>query len=147
MSYVEQTLTAGERIVHRAHLHWYAYTGPAFLALLGLVGLAAGVAWPLMVGAAALLVAFLNARTSEFTVTNRRVVLKVGIIRRRSVELLLSKVESIGVDQGITGRILKFGTVSVGGSGGSREQFKAIADPLEFRRQVQAQTQTQVQAA
>jgi hypothetical protein len=96
MSYVEQTLGAGERVVYRARLHWFAYAGPVFLTSLGLLGLAAGI------------------------------------------------VESIGVDQGVTRRLLEFGTVSIGGSGGARERFKAIADPLEFRRQVQAQTQAQV---
>jgi uncharacterized membrane protein YdbT with pleckstrin-like domain len=75
--------------------------------------------------------------TSEFAVTNKRVIMKVGWVRRRSLETLLSKVESIGVDQGIVGRMLDFGTISVNGTGGTSESFPQIGAPLEFRRQVQ----------
>ena len=141
MSYVEQTLAAGERIVYRASLHWFTYLGPALLVLMGIVAREALGTWVLVAGIVAVLIAYLRVRTSEFAVTDRRVILKIGIIRRRSVELLLGKVESVGVDQGITGRIFNFGTVAVSGSGGTREQFQMIAAPLEFRRQVQAQTE------
>jgi hypothetical protein len=52
--------------------------------------------------------------------------------------LLLQKVEGIGVDQGILGRILGYGTITVSGVGGTKETFQMISNPLEFRRQVQA---------
>jgi uncharacterized membrane protein YdbT with pleckstrin-like domain len=64
--------------------------------------------------------------------------IKVGLIRRHSLELLLQKVEGIGVDQGILGRILGYGTITVSGVGGTQEAFRMISNPLEFRRQVQA---------
>jgi uncharacterized membrane protein YdbT with pleckstrin-like domain len=67
----------------------------------------------------------------------RDLALAVGFLRRRTVELLLTKVEAIGVDQGILGRILKFGTIAVTGTGGTNERFPGICDPLEFRKQVQ----------
>ncbi len=73
--------------------------------------------------------------------TTRRVLIKVGVLRRRSLELLLSKVESIGVDQGIVGRLLGYGTIIVTGTGGTKEPFRMIAAPLEFRRMVQQQTE------
>ena len=60
------------------------------------------------------------------------------MIRRHSLELLLQKVEGIGVDQGIAGRVLGYGTITVSGTGGTKESFPLISDPLEFRRQVQA---------
>ncbi len=75
--------------------------------------------------------------TSEFAVTNKRVLVKVGFISRHTLELLLSKVETVGVDQSILGRILGYGTIVVIGTGGTREPFRAITDPLEFRHQVQ----------
>ena len=78
------------------------------------------------------------SRTSEFAVTNKRVVIKVGLIRRHTLELLLAKVESIGVEQAVLGRILGYGTIVVVGTGGTRESFTNIAQPLEFRKQVQA---------
>src|SRR4029077_2816860 len=65
--------------------------------------------------------------------------MKVGWIRRRSVETLLGKVEAVAVEQGIGGRLLDYGALVVTGTGGTRERFDRIAAPLEFRRQVQAQ--------
>jgi hypothetical protein len=52
---------------------------------------------------------------------------------------MLGKVEGIGVEQGFIGRLLGFGTITVTGTGGTKEPFPNIARPLEFRRQVQGQ--------
>ena len=78
--------------------------------------------------------------SSEFAVTNKRVVIKVGFINRKTLEMVLTKVETIRVDQSILGRVLNYGTIVVTGTGGTNEPFTAIANPLEFRRQVQART-------
>jgi uncharacterized membrane protein YdbT with pleckstrin-like domain len=80
-----------------------------------------------------------KARTSEFAIPNKRVIIKVGLVRRDTLELLLTKVESIGVDQSIMGRIVGYGSIVVVGTGGTRESFTDIARPLDFRKQVQAQ--------
>ena len=85
------------------------------------------------------LVQLINLKTSEFGVTNKRVLVKVGFIRRYSIELLLTKVEGIQVAQSILGRILRYGTIIVTGTGGGKEPFHKIDDPFEFRRQVQEQ--------
>jgi uncharacterized membrane protein YdbT with pleckstrin-like domain len=82
---------------------------------------------------------FINYSTSEFAVTNKRVLVKVGWIRRHSIETLLTKVEGIGVNQGILGRILGYGTIVVTGTGGTKEPFHKIDAPLEFRKRVQEQ--------
>src|SRR5258706_11991105 len=81
--------------------------------------------------------------SSEFAVTNKRVLIKVGFIRRHSLELLLQKVEGIGVDQGIWGRAVDYGTIMVTGTGGTNEPFKNIAAPLEVRKQVQSRVTAQ----
>jgi uncharacterized membrane protein YdbT with pleckstrin-like domain len=77
--------------------------------------------------------------SSEFAVTNRRVIVKVGLVYRRTLELVLAKVETVGVEQSIMGRVLNYGTIVVTGTGGTKEPFKDIANPLEFRRKVQSQ--------
>ena len=81
---------------------------------------------------------WIRSASSEFAITNKRVLIKVGLVRRHSLELLLQKVEGIGVDQSVMGRILGYGTITVSGVGGTKESFRMISDPLEFRRQVQA---------
>jgi uncharacterized membrane protein YdbT with pleckstrin-like domain len=83
--------------------------------------------------------ALIRYTTSEFALTNKRVLFKVGWLRRKTQELLLKKVEGISVDQSVLGRLLGFGTITVTGTGGTREPFPNIAGPLEFRSQIQSQ--------
>jgi hypothetical protein len=90
-------------------------------------------------GGLGLLSALVNVTSSEFGVSTKRVLMKTGFLSRHSLETLLSKVESISVHQGLLGRLLGFGTIVVGGTGGSRELFFGIRAPLEFRRHVQEQ--------
>jgi uncharacterized membrane protein YdbT with pleckstrin-like domain len=80
---------------------------------------------------------FVLYSTSEFGVTNKRVILKAGFIRRSTVETLISKVEGVAVDQGILGRLFGYGAVSVTGTGGTKGAFSKIASPLEFRKKIQ----------
>ncbi len=147
MSYVDDQLLAGERVQYRAHLHKLVYAWPALFAA-GMTALAVwafsqNIAWAgllaIAVGFVPLLIAHIKYTSSEFAVTDKRVVIKVGWIRRRTLETMLGKVEGIGVEQGFIGRLLGFGTITVTGTGGTKEPFPNIARPLEFRRQVQGQ--------
>ena len=147
MSYIESQLLPGEVIKYRGHLHRSLFA-PAFvfavLAVLSLVIVLQSGDWPLFYGLAVpAVVAYIWAQivytTSEFAVTNKRVVIKVGWLRRRTVETMLSKVEGINVDQSFVGRLLGYGSIIITGTGGSQEPFRNIGSPFEFRRQVQAQ--------
>jgi membrane protein YdbS with pleckstrin-like domain len=149
MSYLDDHLLAGERIVYRARLHWSTFAPAIAVVLLGVAlgivlriyqpeywyaGVAlAGVGLLLAIGPA------IRYASSEFAVTDKRVVAKLGFIERESLETLLSKVEAIGVDQGIVGRMLGYGTITITGTGGTEESFPRISEPLEFRRQIQSQ--------
>jgi uncharacterized membrane protein YdbT with pleckstrin-like domain len=154
MAYVEEHLLPGERIKHRAHLHKIVYLGPATLSAALLIGavaafaqgynLAGGIA--LAAAALPLLTAYIPFATSEFAVTDKRVIIKVGWVQRRTLETMLGKVEGIGVEQTVLGRVLNFGTITVTGTGGTQERFTNIAAPLEFRRQVQAQVSASEEA-
>ena len=90
-----------------------------------------------MIGLFALLFRLIDYATSEFGVTNKRVFIKVGFLRRKTLELLLRHVEAISVDQSVMGRLLNYGSVTLTGTGGVREVFHNISKPLEFRRQIQ----------
>jgi len=76
---------------------------------------------------------------TEMAVTNRRVLIKTGMTSRRTLDLMLSRVESIGVEETAAGRMLGYGSVVVRGTGGTPEPFLMIAHPQEFRRAVQEQ--------
>lgn len=90
-------------------------------------------------GALPLLSGVINVTSSEFGVSTKRVLMKTGFISRHSLETLISKVESISVHQGLLGRLLGYGSIIISGTGGSKEFFFGIRDPMEFRRQVQQQ--------
>jgi len=156
MSYVDKNLMDGERVFYRAHRHWTIFGGPLLVLLAGVlvfggVRLWAPTEWsPDSVSLAALILgavialfmavpAGIDRVTSEFAVTNKRVIIKVGWIQRRSVETLLTKVEGIEVHQGICARIFDYGTIVITGTGGSKEPFERIGAPLLFRRKVQEQ--------
>lgn len=152
MSYIRENLLQGERVLHIARLHWIVFAGPTLFAGMGLVYLFIGIASPegrSVMGPAAFLswtvaaiwglVAFLTWRTAEFALTDRRVMAKIGIISRHSVEVLLAKVEATDVQQSVLGRLLDYGTVIVRGTGGTGTPLPKIADPLAFRKRVQVQ--------
>ena len=147
-AYVSSHLDPDESVVYEARIHWIIYLGPMILVGAGIVFAIPGSAFPglnyaglalLGVGLIGLLASWVRQVTSEFAVTSRRVIVKTGFLSRRTIELNMSKVESIQVDQDIIGRILNYGTITVIGTGGTKEPFAMIEDPLAFRHAVQRQ--------
>jgi uncharacterized membrane protein YdbT with pleckstrin-like domain len=145
MSYVTSHLDPGERVIYQTRLHWIVYLGPVVIVGVGLVlavpgmpGLSAmGGLAVLAVGLLSVLAAWVRQISSEFAVTDRRVIIKTGFLSRRTIELNMSKVESVQVDQGLLARLLNYGTITVIGTGGTREPFSLIDDPMSFRHAVQ----------
>lgn len=147
MGFIDENLMPNESIIYRTKLHWIVFVPPAVLILLGLL-MAGGSE---VSGAGAFLVILgviwgaargITYATSEFGVTTRRVLIKTGLIRRDSIETLLAKVEGISVNQGVLGRFLGYGTITVTGTGGSRSPFKRVANALELRRRIQEQIES-----
>ena len=60
---------------------------------------------------------------SLYVVSSKHVLIKIGLVRRHTLELLRAKVESIGVEQGVLGHIFNYGTIVVTGTGGTKEFF------------------------
>jgi uncharacterized membrane protein YdbT with pleckstrin-like domain len=145
MSYIEKNLMSGESIIYRARLHWIVFLWPVIWFVVALLFFSSGsdarAAGGLFILIAVFtgIASFIAFSSSEFGITNKRVIVKVGFIRRNSIEVLLSKVEGIQVNQGILGRILGYGSIVVSGTGGTKDPFPKITNPLEFRRRVQEQ--------
>jgi len=149
VGYVERHLLAGERVVYKTRLHWVLFVKPALVVLAGVILMVLlrqvqDPRWLWIFGAAVALlgivwafVHYVEVMTSEFAVTTSRLILKVGLISRYTTELLLAKVESIGVQQGLIGRLLNYGDLTVTGTGGAREVFRRVRDPIGFRNHVQ----------
>jgi len=150
MSYVAKNLVAGESLVYETGVHWSVLVWPVLIAIVVGAGafacflekqsdfLYAGAALA-VVAAAIVAVAALRRSATEIAVTNRRVIIKTGWAHRRSVEIMLPKVESIGITEPFMGRVLGYGTVVVRGTGGTPEPFDRIAHPSEFRKHVHEQ--------
>ncbi|HEX2251460.1 MAG TPA: PH domain-containing protein [Gemmatimonadales bacterium] len=149
MSYLDDHLLDGEQILYRARLHWTIFLIPIIVILLGVaLGIVLWMYEPefwyvgaILAGVGLLLALppLIKYTSTEFAVTNKRVLSKTGFIERESDETLLSKVEGVSVDQGLVGRMLGFGTVTITGSGGTEDLFPRISHPLELRRQIQNQ--------
>ena len=153
MSYVEKHLAPGEQIVFRTRLHPIVYGSSAFFAacVLGIAGLIVArndlpretvrILWlaAVVIAVGSLASPWLRWRTSEFAVTDRRVLVKVGLFAVHTLELMLSKVEAIGVDQSLAGRLLGYGTLRIVGTGGTVEEFERVARPDALREAVVGQ--------
>jgi uncharacterized membrane protein YdbT with pleckstrin-like domain len=79
----------------------------------------------------------LQRALSEFVITNRRIIIKTGFIARSTFEMNLSKIESVNVDQSVIGRVLNYGSITIIGTGGTKESFNNISKPLNFRKAFQ----------
>ena len=157
MGYIESNLISGESVVYRARKHCIVLFRPAVITLLLIVvgtfvsylisqENQIGGSLPVYIGVGTLILAAMpiligeiNRRASEFAVTNRRVIYKVGAVTTRTAEMFLNKIESVDVEQTVGGKLFGYGTIAIRGTGGSLEPFVLIAHPLEFRRQIQEQ--------
>ena len=146
-SYVESVLAPGERIVHRAAVSHWNFVLSYLLAVLFVAG-AIGALYlqterrtalallAALIGVLIIIVTLVRRATTELVLTERRIIAKRGFITRDTVEMNLAKVESLHVNQGLLGRLLGFGDVTVVGTGSSLEPLRGISGPLELRRKL-----------
>ena len=161
MSQLDEVLNADEKLLFRTRLHWLPCAPPALMVLvLGVVAIAALLvlardrvgAWfgqaPLLaftlvfglvlLAVVPLLVLRFLVSIHEFGVTDRRVIARMGWLTTRTVDLNVTKVESLVIEQGAWGRIFRYGVVKVVGTGGTAETFRGVRDPVGFRKAVNA---------
>jgi len=130
---------SGEEVVYRAKVHWMIYLMGLFFIVLGITIIASAKEIALLGvllvigGLIDLFKAFIFKMSTELVVTTKRVIAKFGFIKRTTMELNHSKVESLSVDQGIIQRILNAGTITVHGTGGGKTPIPNIDEPLIFR--------------
>lgn len=141
MSYIDDNLITGEEVLYRTRIHKAIFLWSAVFLIMALLcfisgGAPMGLFW-LMFAVILGIAAYADYSTAEFGLTNKRVLMKCGVIRRNSVEILLSKIESIQVEQSIIGRLFGYGTVVITGSGGSKTPFPRVDAPFELRKRVQ----------
>jgi len=153
MSYVKKNLLTDEEIIYTAKIHWLIYINGLILTVIGLgfifwiqsinfkdesltAAFTSFGAIIVLIGALNLLGAFIKRISTELAVTSMRVIAKFGLIRRNTVELNYSKIESIEVSQSIFQRIVNSGTLVVNGTGHVGTPIPNIDEPLVFRNKV-----------
>jgi len=135
-----------------ARLHWLIFARGVVMLVCALVLLfvlaslpddsagravcAAGAAVFATIGLLLLAGAAIRRASTEIVVTDKRVIYKRGILRRVTVEMNISKIETVDVIQSIPGRMLNYGTLIIRGTGAGIEPLRSVADPLRVRNAV-----------
>lgn len=151
MSYLQKVLEPNETLLYRTTVSWTLYIpGLLVLAIAVAVAIASAVdasfqPWGYILAVIVALAAlwllvrvWFRRWTTEIAVTNRRIILKRGFIRRHTIEMNMDKVESVDVDQSLLGRLLNYGDVIIRGTGEGFEPLRMIDSPLRFRSEVSA---------
>jgi len=150
--FVSKNLMADENIVYITKLHWVIYLQALTAILIGAIMI---VVIPIfgettvkntlvLPGMIVIIVGILYGiylnlliKTSEFVITNKRVIMKKGLISTTTLEVLFSKAESIAAHQSIGGKLFGYGDITVIGSGGTKNEFNYIEKPFDFRKAAQ----------
>ena len=107
MGYIEKTLGGEEALIAKASFHWLYRVFAYGMLVLSLA------------------------------LTSDRVIVKRRFLARHTDEIQLSAIDEINVDQGLFGRLLGFGRITLQGTGDDDVDIPAIASPLRFRRSIQ----------
>ena len=134
---------ADNNIVYQARLHFIIFFWP--LALL-CVGVFLGLEFRALRDVATFFIVFaliwvfmvwVTYHFSSLTIKANQVILCSGILVRKTLDIPLSKVESIDIRQSLLGSLLQYGSLVITGTGGSRQFINNIAKPLTCRRYIE----------
>lgn len=146
MTALDANLLPDEKIIFRTKKHYIIFLTPAMLTLMTLIFLMNSN--PFVVKAAILpgvssLVAWaheaLDYMTSEFAITNKRIMMREGFFFRHTNDARLTTITNIGCVQSLVGQALNYGTVVLNTFGGMNDAFPEIPSPREFQMKVQAE--------
>ena len=128
--YIASSLSKGELVESVFKLHWASWLSVWIWVFFAVItgGLLAPVA----------IYQWLSLRALEQGLTNKRVIVKRGIISRKTDEMKLGSIETVELDQGVLGRLFGFGNVKVTGRGISDVVYRNIDDPMSVKRRIES---------
>ena len=145
MKFLTTYLQSGEEVRYRAKIHFFLFMQPAiilgtgFLCYLDSVSITHYLGVTLLfLGLVSLVQRIFVKVGSIYAVTNKRVILKTGIISRRTVELVLAKCEGIQVVQGVLGLIFGYGSIVIT-TGGATNCYYYVSKPFQFKMEINKQ--------
>ena len=141
MPSLEESLLPNETLFYKSQVHYVVF---AFPVLLFIISIACFQVYYLksmallffVIGIGLTLISLVTYAFSEFAVTNKRVLIKRGLLTQTVTGLMLEKIESIQVKQDIPARILNYGDIDIIGTGSSDDHISQIQAPYEFRNAV-----------
>jgi membrane protein YdbS with pleckstrin-like domain len=153
MPYYTRVLQPDEKVLVVGQLHWSIYLRAVLVLLIAAallvwsywlpdplwqryVAMAGGVV--AVLGILLLLATWIRRRATEIVVTDRRVIFKRGLLTRHTVEMNVSKIETVDVEQGLSGRIWDYGTLLIRGTGSGFEPLVGVGSPIQIRNAIVA---------
>lgn len=142
MSFTEKLLMQDEKIEYQTKLEpWMAFSQSGGMLLMAFIVFGIGwsgagnflLAWAVI----ALPFEWISHKTSYFIITNKRILVRTGLVKRMSLELMLTKIEGIAYEESLTERMNGTGRLAICGTGGTKQILPRIKDPLEFKRRLQ----------
>lgn len=153
MSYLNKTLLPDEKIICRSRPHWIVvFRSWTILLLIAAFLLIKGrstlfvISFFSLLGLVICLSRLIVYFFSEFGITNKRVVIKLGFIGRVAFENSLDQIEEMAINQSIMGRILDYGSIRIRSVSGANELFSAVRHPFRFRYKVLEEIERQKKA-
>lgn len=152
--YLKRTLSQNEKIIKVVNLHIFTYFVPAILFVIALIiilknyfylfdfygGIIGNFFGTLFWGYIFLIISiimFLKKYLTEMVITDRRVVIKTGILSATTDELKLEKIESISVKKTLFGMIFNYGTIYFSGTGTTKVKFDFVSNPILSKKNIE----------
>ena len=131
------------RIVYFARLHWIIFLWPVLLLCAALYGydlfpkLREPTLFIMGFSLLWLLIRWFTYYFSSLTIKEKQVIFRYGLLVRQTIDIPMGKIESIDIRQSIFGSILRYGTLVITGTGGTRHLLNNISRPLTCRRHIE----------
>ena len=130
MSYVDGILQRDEQVVEKAKVTKLVLVGAWIKGIL--------LIWLLFIPTIKAIKLTIAVSKIELALTTQRLVGKVGIVARQSMDAKLDKVQTVKIEETFWGRIFGYATVVVT-TAGADYAFRAIAHANEFKKKIMSQ--------
>lgn len=132
-----------QNTVYFTRLHWIIFFGPvislclAFALYVSIAQLKEVSLFIALFAMAWITMTWITFHFSSITIKRKQVILRTGILVRQTVDIPLSKIETIDIRQSILGSIFRYGALIITGTGGTRHLINYIDKPLTCRRYIE----------
>ena len=130
-------------VIFQTKQHWIIFAWPVGMVLAGVLILFFIPILKMLgmilfgVGLISCLLFYTAYNFSTLAIRNKSILIQTGIFARQSVNLPISKIETVEIRQTILGALLDYGVICLVGTGGTKTILPNIAKPLTCRRHME----------